>query len=156
MQSLFCHWRGIGVKAFSFLGSGFTPYLDMISWKMRFMNTLNDTNPFLVVDLLLWIFVLLSSICCYDPCYHHHNLPLIYHQQFQIHFTIPWIFCLIFLRNMSPAVNGSCLYLFLPNWWTNIMRHHDCSSSLRLWYPEFATIRDKYLTLFSFRIYYWG
>ena len=45
---------------------------------------------------------------------------------------------------------GSCLYLYLPNWHANVVRYDDFSSSLNLWYPELATISERYLTLLSF------
>ena len=60
----------------------------------------------------------------------------------------------IFLWNMSPArtaPNGSHLYLYLPNWLVNVVKYDDCSSSLRLWYPELKSTRGKYCTLVSFR-----
>ena len=54
--------------------------------------------------------------------------------------------------NMSStcsAPNGSCLYLYLPNWQANVVRYNDFSSNFKLWYPELASIIDKYLTLLS-------
>ena len=54
--------------------------------------------------------------------------------------------------NMSPtgaALNGSHLYLYLPNWHANVVRYDDFSSNFRLWYPELASIIDIYLTLLS-------
>ena len=54
--------------------------------------------------------------------------------------------------NISPtgtAPNGSHLYLYLPNWHANVVRNNDFSSNFRLWYPELASIIDKYLTLLS-------
>ena len=32
----------------------------------------------------------------------------------------------------------------------NVVRFHDLSSNLMLWYPEPASVRDKYLTIFNF------
>ena len=46
--------------------------------------------------------------------------------------------------------NGSLLYLYLPNWHVNVVRYDDPLSNLRLWYPELASIRGKYFTLFNF------
>ena len=54
--------------------------------------------------------------------------------------------------NMSPAgtaQNRSHLYLYLPNWHTNVVRYDDFSSNFRLWYPELPSIIDIYLTLLS-------
>ena len=59
----------------------------------------------------------------------------------------------IFLWNMSPAsaaLNGNCLYMYLPNWHANIMRYDDLWSSFRLWYLELASIRERYFTLLCF------
>ena len=50
----------------------------------------------------------------------------------------------------DAALNDSCLYLYLPNWPVNVVRHDDCSSSLSLWYWECASIINKYLMLNSF------
>ena len=53
---------------------------------------------------------------------------------------------------MSPtgaALNGGCLYLYLPNWHVNVVRYDNFSSNFRLWYPELASITDIYLTLLS-------
>ena len=54
--------------------------------------------------------------------------------------------------NISPTgavPRGSYLYLYLPNWQANVVRYDDILSNFRLWYPELASIIDKYLTLFS-------
>ena len=48
------------------------------------------------------------------------------------------------------APDGSLLYLYLPNCHINVVKSDDHSSSLRLWYPELASIRDRYLPLISF------
>ena len=50
----------------------------------------------------------------------------------------------------SAAPNWSLLYLYLPNWQANVARYNALSSNFRLWYPELASIIDKYLTLLSF------
>ena len=60
----------------------------------------------------------------------------------------------IFHWNISPAgaaPNSSLLYLYLPNWHVNVVRYDDLSSNLRLWWPDLASIRERYFTLFSFR-----
>ena len=54
--------------------------------------------------------------------------------------------------NMSPtgtALNGSHLYLYLPNVHWNVVRYNDFLSSFRLWYPELASIIDIYFTILS-------
>ena len=59
----------------------------------------------------------------------------------------------IFLWNMLPAgatPNGSYLYLYCPNWHANIVRYEDFSSSLKLWYPELTSIRERNFALLSF------
>ena len=59
----------------------------------------------------------------------------------------------VFLWNMLPAgaaPNGSHLYVYHPNWHTNMVRYEDFLSSFKLWYPEFASIRERYFALSSF------
>ena len=54
---------------------------------------------------------------------------------------------------MSPAgaaPNDSLLNLYLPNQHVNVVKYDDLLSNLMMWYPELASIRDKYLTLFDF------
>ena len=54
--------------------------------------------------------------------------------------------------NMLPtgtALNGSHLYLYLPNGHMNVVRYDDFSSNFRLWYPELVSIIDIYFTLLS-------
>ena len=54
--------------------------------------------------------------------------------------------------NISPtgaAPSGSHLYLYLPKWQANVVRYNDFSSNFRLWFPEPASIIDKYLTLLT-------
>ena len=71
-------------------------------------------------------------------------MPKIFGISLNILFILHW--------NMFPAgtaLNGSHLYLYLPNGHANVVRHDDFSSDLRLWYSELATIIDKNLTLLS-------
>ena len=61
--------------------------------------------------------------------------------------------CLFFSRAchlLVPLQMAVILYLYLPNWHTYVVRYDHHSSSLRLWYPELASIREKYLMLVSF------
>ena len=54
--------------------------------------------------------------------------------------------------SISPAgtaPNRDHLYQYLPNWQVNVVRYDDFSSNYRLWYPELASIIDKYLTSLS-------
>ena len=58
----------------------------------------------------------------------------------------------IFLWNMLPAgaaPNASHLYLYCQNWHANIVRYEDFSSSFKLWYPELASISERYFALLS-------
>ena len=117
------------------------------------MYILNETYHCLALDLILYISVLVSSVCCHYPCHHHHNLQLICHQQFQTHLATLWIFHLSFLLNMSSAgagLKGSCLSLYLPNWHLNVIKYDEYSSSLRFWYLDLACPRGTYFTLVSF------
>ena len=50
----------------------------------------------------------------------------------------------------GAAPNSNCLSLYLPNWYANVVRYDDLSSNFRLWYPELASMSDRYLTLLSF------
>ena len=59
----------------------------------------------------------------------------------------------LFLWNMSPvgaAPNDNLLYLYLPNWHANVVKYDDLSSSFKVWYPKFASIRERYCTWFIF------
>ena len=54
--------------------------------------------------------------------------------------------------NMSPtgvALNGRCLYSYLPNGHVNVVKYDDLVSNCRLWYPELASMIDMYCTLLS-------
>ena len=51
---------------------------------------------------------------------------------------------------MGAGRNGNLLYLYLPNWHVNVVKYDDLSSSFKLWYPEPASIRERYCTLFDF------
>ena len=64
-----------------------------------------------------------------------------------------WIFKCFIDWNICPAwavPNGNFLYLYLPNWHSNIVRYDDLPSNWRLWYPKIASVREKYFTLFNF------
>ena len=50
----------------------------------------------------------------------------------------------------GAAQNGSHFYLSLPNSNANVDKYVDHSSSLRLWYLELASVRDKCLTFVNF------
>ena len=51
---------------------------------------------------------------------------------------------------MQMMYGMNLLYLYLPNWHANDVRYDDHLSSLSLWYPELASIRERYFALFSF------
>ena len=51
---------------------------------------------------------------------------------------------------MGAAPNDNVLNLYLPNWHANEVRYDDLSSSFMLWYPELASIIERYCTLFNF------
>ena len=60
---------------------------------------------------------------------------------------------LIFPWNISPAgvvPNGNHLYLYLQHWHASISKYYDFSSSFKLSYPEFTSIRERYFTLLCF------
>ena len=68
-------------------------------------------------------------------------------------FGMSWQISLIFCWNISPAgaaPNGSHLYLYLPNWQTNVVRYDAFSSSLKLCYLELASRSERYLMLSNF------
>ena len=50
----------------------------------------------------------------------------------------------------SAAPNQGHLYLYLPNWYENVVRFGDWSSNLNIGYLELASVRDKYFALVSF------
>ena len=54
---------------------------------------------------------------------------------------------------MSPAgsaPNGNLLNLYLPNWHANVVRYDDFPSNFKFWYPELASIIERYCTLSNF------
>ena len=54
----------------------------------------------------------------------------------------------IFLMGAAPK--GSLLYLYLPNLHVNVVRYDNLLSSFMSWYPELASIKERYCTLFNF------
>ena len=67
---------------------------------------------------------------------------------FDMSLNISSILCLNILPT-GAALNRSCLYLHLPSWQASVVRYDDFLSNFRLWYPELASLIDKYLTLLS-------
>ena len=64
----------------------------------------------------------------------------------------------IFLWNTSPTgatSNGNLSNLYLPNWHANVVKYDNLSSGFRLWYPELASLRERYFALFSFGKYHY-
>ena len=57
-----------------------------------------------------------------------------------------------FLWNISPFVtapNGNPLHLYLADWHAHVVRYDDLSSNFKLWYPDVASIRERYCALFN-------
>ena len=49
----------------------------------------------------------------------------------------------------GAALNGRCLYQYLPNGHTNMVRYDDLVSNCSLWYPKLVSMIDMYFTLSS-------
>ena len=59
---------------------------------------------------------------------------------------------LILHWNILPtgaALNGRCLYQYLPNGHANVVRYDDLVSNCRWWYTKLTSIIDMYFTLLS-------
>ena len=126
---------GISISTFSFLGSGFTPCLDMISPK-------NGTDVHQKWHLSLLIF----RFTCLHICSTLHSvsswfLPSALYPAAKMSSAVPYTLgkslniSFIFLWNISlvgAAPNSSLLYLYVQNWHANVVRYANISYSFRL------------------------
>ena len=142
------HLGTISANAFSFLGSGLKPCLEMISSKGGTDEHLKCHFSFISV-LLFCILISLFTVCFHDLCHHHHNLQLTCHQQFHTHSVVIWIFHLFFSDTFWKPLNASHLYLYLPNWHADVCQVWWLLMVSQVWYPEFASLIDKYFALVS-------
>ena len=89
---------------------------------------------------------------CHGPYYCHHKLQSKYNEQCKIHLAVFLISYLNSYRTyllLGPVPNCGLAYLHLPSWHVNLVKYEDYLSSLRLWYPELASMIIKYHACFD-------
>ena len=141
------------IRALIFCGSGCTPFLEITSPKNGIdvhLKWLWSLFTFVLPALhlcstLYTVFSWSLSSSSYPTTRMSSVMPKMSGMSLKISSIFDW--------NMSPAdaaPNSICLYLYFWNWHANVVSYDDLLSNFRLWYPELASISERYLMLLSF------
>ena len=120
---------------------------------MRLMCIWNGIYLCWVSGLPVSIFVAPVAVFHHGLCHHCHNLQPDYHLLCKTHLLCLWIFCPFFIETCPLWVLLQTVIFYICTcqigtqmlWW-----YDDLSSSLRLWYPELASIWQRYFMFFNF------
>ena len=113
--------------------------------RMILICTWNVMYLYLVSGSPVCIFLVSVILFDHGLCYCCHSPQPEYHLLCQMLLVNLWISHLFFIETcpVGAAPNSNLLCLYLLNWHVNIVRHNNLSSSLRLSYPEFASLRER-------------